>query len=80
MSQITAVQALVKVMKDWPEGEKLHGYQIHDRVIRTLKQNGSPKMPMDGTTTRNLRKWGWIFGINVIDSDTSLYLKNKRPV
>ena len=43
MSQITAVQALVKVMKDWPEGEKLHGYQIHDRVIRTLKQNGFPR-------------------------------------
>ena len=77
---ITAVQALVKVMKDWPEGEKMYGTQIHRRVIREMGNNGSDRRPMDGTTTRNIRKWGWIFDISVADKESSLYIKGKESV
>jgi len=74
---MTITKAVTEVLKDWTPGTALYGYEIHKRVIRKLRANGSPKKPID-SVLRRMRERANLYGVRVLKPSDSLYYRELR--
>lgn len=74
---MTTRKAVSTVLKEWEPGNVYYGYQIHEQVIKKLRQNGVTKRPLDSSVLRRVREQAPLYGISTISKSKSLYFK--RP-
>lgn len=75
---MTTVDAVREVLKEWVPGDKLHAYEIHNRVIRKLRTNGVRKRPLDSTVLRRMREMNKKYGVRLVKHSESLYVKEEK--